>query len=1067
MQDSAGNFTPILAVGDSVYFFIFSASGAATYKDSSLWNGAKIVKQTYRAGTTREKYVWKQIVPGVLSVSDTYTWMIIVCDNTGAALETVTTGMFQLNAGASGGLDTKLANIDAAVSTRSTYVVALDSVTVDASNFASRLGIIAAGNFVAGAIDASAIAADAIGASELAASAIGSSELATGSITTLTFASGAIDNGAMNVTENLNTNVVSISASAAAADSLEFMFTGTGNGPTMYLDQMQILAATGHDTAVVIKGAATAAGMGQFLGGGAGAGVGQRIVGGATGGDAMQLVALAGNGNALTLTGQGSGLDLNATLNLNDLVGTLDAAEIGTGAITAAKFAADAIDAAAIAADAIGASEVAANAIGSAELAAGAITNAKFAVGAIDSVVVAAEAIGSSELNGLAAKEIADSTDRVETTAHGSGSWQSAASSLDSGVVSRIIGRKVWAIAAGSGSDSSTIAQREATIRAIVDGSIVAADFATGAISSSVFAADADMWNVAYGTAFTAGSMGDSINGVTKWSGSIVADSTATDRLIVKKGVVSNTTTPTTTTFSAAALTEADNYWSNGNSVFMVNGAAAGQVSNISAFANTNDLVTHTATSIAPAVGDSFYITAISSQASGGGGSSNWSNAQRDSVLRNMEDAALTATKIGAAAITAAKFAAGAVDANAIATDAIGAAELAASAVGSSELATGAITNLTFAAGAIDAAAIATDAIGAAEVATDAIGASELAASAIGSSEIAAGAITSSQIAASAIGSSQLAAGTITAAKFGAGAIDAAAIAADAIGAAELAGDAAKEVADTTDRVITTAHGAGAYGAGGGSNWTNAQRDSVLRNMEDLALTANKIAANAITSAKVAADAIGATQIAASAITSAKFAAGAIDSAAIAASAIGASELAASAIGASEIASGAITNATLAAGTISAGTFAAGAVDVNAIGAGAITATTFAANAITATSIANDAIGANEIATSGAQELTDSINNRIQTWGAREDSLLATLQTSRLVALHQGACPSAYDSAKVIMYPGAWTPNKDSLVVFTYNGGAATRRTSNAFRWNYYIVGSDSTAVADTIVLRK
>lgn len=44
-----------------------------------------------------------------------------------------------------------------------------------------------------------------------------------------------------------------------------------------------------------------------------------------------------------------------------------------------------------------------------------------------------------------------------------------AASGLDSGIVSRIVGRKAWGIAAGSGSDSSTLAQRKSNIHAVSD----------------------------------------------------------------------------------------------------------------------------------------------------------------------------------------------------------------------------------------------------------------------------------------------------------------------------------------------------------------------------------------------------------------------------------------------------------------------------------------------------------------------------------------------------------------------------------------------------------------------
>ncbi len=81
-------------------------------------------------------------------------------------------------------------------------------------------------------------------------------------------------------------------------------------------------------------------------------------------------------------------LDVAATgeagIDLSNVNGTLDAAEIGTGAITNLKFAAGAIDAAAIAADAIGAAEIALDAVGASEIAAGAITSSEFAQSAAD-----------------------------------------------------------------------------------------------------------------------------------------------------------------------------------------------------------------------------------------------------------------------------------------------------------------------------------------------------------------------------------------------------------------------------------------------------------------------------------------------------------------------------------------------------------------------------------------------------------------------------------------------------------------------------------------------------------
>ena len=102
-------------------------------------------------------------------------------------------------------------------------------------------------------------------------------------------------------------------------------------------------------------------------------------------------------GRFLRPTTDGRTLDVEATgeagINLDNTVGTLDAAEIGTGAITAAKFAAGAIDAAAIGTGAIDADAIAAAAITAAKFGAGAIDAAAIGTGAIDADALAADAV--------------------------------------------------------------------------------------------------------------------------------------------------------------------------------------------------------------------------------------------------------------------------------------------------------------------------------------------------------------------------------------------------------------------------------------------------------------------------------------------------------------------------------------------------------------------------------------------------------------------------------------------------------------------------------------------------
>jgi len=106
----------------------------------------------------------------------------------------------------------------------------------------------------------------------------------------------------------------------------------------------------------------------------------------------------------------GRSIDVTATgavgVDFDNIEGTLDAAEIGTGAITAAKFAAGAIDAAAIATGAIDADAIAADAITAAKIANGAIDAATFASGAIDAAAIATGAIDADALAADAVTEI-------------------------------------------------------------------------------------------------------------------------------------------------------------------------------------------------------------------------------------------------------------------------------------------------------------------------------------------------------------------------------------------------------------------------------------------------------------------------------------------------------------------------------------------------------------------------------------------------------------------------------------------------------------------------------------
>lgn len=209
------------------------------------------------------------------------------------------------------------------------------------------------------------------------AGGVTANSIGAGGITAGSFAANAIDNNAANITENLNTNVTSISADATAADNLESMLDGTG-GQVLSLSQLRIVATASTDTGVVIVGSSDAEAVGVSIHGGPAVGIGMRIRGGATSGDAIQGYAtgpaagtndvldltsddgniIRGNANAgvglniratadaaqltslgagdgLQLVGAGGGLDLNSTLNFDDIIGSLKTADFEAGFLTA------------------------------------------------------------------------------------------------------------------------------------------------------------------------------------------------------------------------------------------------------------------------------------------------------------------------------------------------------------------------------------------------------------------------------------------------------------------------------------------------------------------------------------------------------------------------------------------------------------------------------------------------------------------------------------------------------------------------------------------------------------
>jgi hypothetical protein len=224
-------------------------------------------------------------------------------------------------------------------------------------------------------------------------------------------------------------------------------------------------------------------------------------------------------------------------------------------------------------------------------------------------------------------------------------------------------------------------------------------------------------------------------------------------------------------------------------------------------------------------------------------------------------DAAVTASKIGAAAVTNAKLASEAVTADIIAADAITETKIASDAVTTAKIAAGSIVTSKIAAGAVTADEITSGAVTTAKIAAGAVTADEIAANAITSGKIAANTITADDIAANAITASEISAGAVSADKIAANAVTASKIAADAVTADKVAANAITAGAIAADAVTAGTVAAGAISA-----------DQLAAN----AVTADKIFANAVTADKVATDAITANKIAASSIISSKIAAGAV-----------------------------------------------------------------------------------------------------------------------------------------------------------------------------------------------
>lgn len=321
-------------------------------------------------------------------------------------------------------------------------------------------------------------------------------------------------------------------------------------------------------------------------------------------------------------------------------------------------------------------------------------------------------------------------------------------------------------------------------------------------------------------------------------------------------------------------------------------------------------------------------------------------------------DAAITATKIGAAAVAEAAIATGAITSTKLGAGSVLADKIAAAAVTAEKIGIAAVTTTKIATAAITADTIAADAITTTKISNDAITTAKIAAAAITASEISAGAITTEKITAGAVTATEIAAGGVTANNIAAGAVTAGKIAAGAVSATEIAADAI-----TTDKIAAGAVTASEIAAGSVTTAKIAAGAITAGEIAAGAITTGKIAAGAVTAVEIAAETITASNIAAGAVTASEIAANAVTAEKVAAAAISADKIAANAVSADKIAANAVTAGKILAGSVEADKLAANSVIAGKIAAGAVNADQIAANAVVSDKIAAGSIIADKIAT--------------------------------------------------------------------------------------------------------
>lgn len=203
-----------------------------------------------------------------------------------------------------------------------------------------------------------------------------------------------------------------------------------------------------------------------------------------------------------------------------------------------------------------------------------------------------------------------------------SGWGATSAGGLDSQIVSNIVHRVANGTPRGSGSDSSTLAERDGTVAAVEagaydstawsDSTFTSPDFATNWYNE--FATKFEVATTVADTTYKSVTSGNSRNTIASSWGAQV-DQLARSSVVELATITG--ATPTATGFSSTALTQADDFWNN-NMIMMLSGATAGQAARISDFTASTDSVTfEPVLSASPAQNDTFVIFGFIHEAGG------------------------------------------------------------------------------------------------------------------------------------------------------------------------------------------------------------------------------------------------------------------------------------------------------------------------------------------------------------------------------------------------------------------------------------------------------------------